>query len=108
VSGRSRRARSAGSMRTEPSTEKPPPCSHCAIARASSTSSIPRCTKTLVPCTRFANLVDQDSSVCKSAAIALWQISDTSAVDESAADALEQIGDARAVVPHCKLPDDYL
>ena len=34
---RSRPARSAASMRTEPSTEKPPPCSHCPIDCASTT-----------------------------------------------------------------------
>ena len=33
-------------MRTEPSTEKPPPCSHCAIACAASAGSRPRRTKT--------------------------------------------------------------
>jgi hypothetical protein len=33
-------------MRTEPSTEKPPPCSHCAIACASSRGSRPRRTNT--------------------------------------------------------------
>ena len=35
-----------GPMRTEPSTEKPPPCSHCPIACASSPGSRPRRTKT--------------------------------------------------------------
>jgi hypothetical protein len=34
---RSRPARSAASMRTQPSTEKPPPCSHCPIECASTT-----------------------------------------------------------------------
>jgi len=38
-------ARSAAARRTEPSTEKPPPCCHCPIARASSPGSRPRCTK---------------------------------------------------------------
>ena len=32
-------------MRTDASTEKPPPCSHCAIASASSAGSRPRRTK---------------------------------------------------------------
>ena len=44
-SSRSRPARSAASMRTEASTEKPPPCSHCPIACASSPGSRPRRTK---------------------------------------------------------------
>jgi len=39
---RLRPARSVAAMRTEPSTEKPPPCSHCAIACASSRGSGPR------------------------------------------------------------------
>ena len=43
---RARPARSAASMRTEPWTEMPPPCCHCAIAPASSSGSRPRRTNT--------------------------------------------------------------
>ena len=44
-SSRSRPARSAASMRTDASTENPPPCCHACIACAASLSSRPRRTK---------------------------------------------------------------
>jgi hypothetical protein len=43
---------SVASMRTEPSTEKAPPCAHCPIARASSSGSRLRLTKPRNSCRR--------------------------------------------------------